>query len=260
MRGSVRYTCIAALVLGCSANDGTSSLEHRRSPATTLTADQCVAFAVDGKTRICHATGAGHHPFTSLNVSIDGCESGHSNHPHDYVAVGDPSCRGGGCLPQSAPCDDTLPCCDGLTCSAGKCTPISQFVYVPAPAGITHAAGESLCQTNYAGHLASVHSAAQEAAIDALIQPCAPGSCFTTVWIGGDAPGGFCSGPNATYAWTDGTPWDYQNWRVSTGEPNCTGVPGCIQLWPANSQFPGWNDVPCDGAVLAGVICETNTP
>ena len=42
-------------------------------------------------------------------------------HAGDYVAVNDPTCQGGGCLPANAPCDATLPCCSGFSCVSGTC-------------------------------------------------------------------------------------------------------------------------------------------
>ena len=49
-----------------------------------------------------------------------------------HIAVGDPQCQGGGCLPEIAPCDATLPCCDGLQCTNGVCTALSGgFLHIP---------------------------------------------------------------------------------------------------------------------------------
>lgn len=91
-----------------------------------LSAAQCDYFAVDGRVQICHATGSRTRPYTILKVAEAACVSAHANHPGDYVAVGDPSCQGGGCLPADAPCDATLPCCDGLTCEAGTCVALER--------------------------------------------------------------------------------------------------------------------------------------
>jgi hypothetical protein len=113
---------------------------------------------------------------------------------------------------------------------------------------------EQVCQSQFGGHLASIHSLAEDNFISHVVDPTATGGI--TAWIGGIAPGGFCAGPSATYAWTDGSPWNFQNWRTSTGEPNCSGAPGCIQFWPnTNGTLSGWNDVPCS-ASLDGFVCE----
>jgi hypothetical protein len=35
------------------------------------------------------------------------------------------ACSTGGCLPTGAPCDATLPCCEGSACSNGTCTALA---------------------------------------------------------------------------------------------------------------------------------------
>src|SRR5215204_1569683 len=71
------------------------------------------------------------------------------------------------------------------------------------------------CVARIGGHLASIHSQAENNFVSALVDPRNIGGI--TASIGGTAPGGFCAGPTAAYAWTDGTPWDYENWRLTTG-------------------------------------------
>ena len=113
---------------------------------------------------------------------------------------------------------------------------------------------EQVCVDVYGGHLASIHSQAEDDFISALIDPSAIGGI--TASIGGFEPGGFCSGPDATYQWTDGTPWDFSNWRLTTWEPNCTGAPAATQFWPnTNGYYSGWNDVPA-GDPLGGFVCK----
>ena len=112
MRSIVR-TSMAVVVLFCSAG-----------AARALTPDQCTYFSNGGHTPICHHTGSATQPFIFLNATVQACVA-HAEHPIiDYVAVGDPNCQGVGCLPTGAPCDATLPCCDGLACSNGVCAPI----------------------------------------------------------------------------------------------------------------------------------------
>src|SRR5215203_4668056 len=128
------------------------------------------------------------------------------------------------------------------------------FVYTAGPQNSVEA--EQVCVARFGGHLASIHSQAENNFVSALVDPRNIGGI--TASIGGTAPGGFCAGPTAAYAWTDGTPWDYENWRLTTGEPNCSGAPGAVQLWPTNSAndfLSGWNDVPAD-APLGGFVCE----
>lgn len=117
---------IAALPLmaGCTGSQpgpvGTS--------AAALTADQCNYFEVDGKVRICHKTSSTKNPYTVLNISDNACINAHAGHAGDYVAANDPTCQGGGCLPEGAPVDNTLPCCESLSdvngvCAAAGCAP-----------------------------------------------------------------------------------------------------------------------------------------
>ena len=64
------------------------------------------------------------------------------------------------------------------------------------------------------GHLASIHSAEENEAIRKIIPPC------QKVWIGAvrKRPG---SGNSAEkWTWTDGSKWDYANWRRGSGQPS----------------------------------------
>jgi hypothetical protein len=109
------------VVGACDASgDGARAARH-----SELTAAQCDKFEVGGKVQICHATGSKKNPYTVLKVSEQACINAHAGHANDYVAVNDPTCHGGGCLPAAAPCDVTLPCCDGLSCVDGTCRPAS---------------------------------------------------------------------------------------------------------------------------------------
>ncbi|MFT3771535.1 MAG: FG-GAP-like repeat-containing protein [Minicystis sp.] len=105
-----------ALGAGCS----TAPTEAVGEADEHLTAAQCSYFDVNGKDTICHYTGSAAHPYTILKTSEPGCINGHAGHSHDYIAVNDPTCQGGGCLPTDAPCDATLPCCTG-SCVNGTC-------------------------------------------------------------------------------------------------------------------------------------------
>lgn len=97
--------------------------------AYSLSKAQCDAFASDGKIPICHATGSANNPYVIIKVAVSACVDAHAGHEGDYVAVDDPTCSGGGCLPQDAPCDASLPCCDGMSCDDGTC----HAVCVPVP-------------------------------------------------------------------------------------------------------------------------------
>lgn len=106
-------------VIGCTADETTHEGEVLGEADLALTAAQCEYFDVNGTVQICHSLGNG--KFKILKLSDQGCINGHTSHPADYVAVGDPTCQGNGCLPENAPCDATLPCCDGATCTNGVC-------------------------------------------------------------------------------------------------------------------------------------------
>jgi hypothetical protein len=109
-----------AVAGGCSAPAAPTAAEPVGAADQPLDAAQCLSFDVGGKDTICHYTGSGSHPYTIVKTSDQGCIHGHSGHAQDYIAVGDPTCQGGGCLPTGAPCDATLPCCTG-SCVSGAC-------------------------------------------------------------------------------------------------------------------------------------------
>jgi hypothetical protein len=130
------------------------------------------------------------------------------------------------------------------------------YCYVVVPGDQDAASSEQACQDLYAGHLASIHSQDEDNFLSRLVDPNATGGL--TARIGGVAATGFCSGPFATYAWTDGTPWDFSNWRTNTGEPNCTpdGAPASVQFWPnTNGGLTGWNDTPSEDS-LGSFVCK----
>ncbi|WP_044986366.1 FG-GAP-like repeat-containing protein [Sorangium cellulosum] len=86
-----------------------------------LTPDHCDDFDVHGTILMCHRNGSTTYPYTILKINLL-CLPAHLLHLGDYIALGDPTCHGDGCLPEGAPCDAAVPCCDGLTCHHGTCT------------------------------------------------------------------------------------------------------------------------------------------
>ena len=121
---------------GCGVGSAPPEEEHPGSAGSALTAAQCDYFGAGGTVRICHRTYSSTHSFTILQISKEACIHAHAAHADDYVAVDDPTCQGGGCLPAGAPCDPTLPCCDGSACQGGVCTPScvpGAFVYETRP-------------------------------------------------------------------------------------------------------------------------------
>jgi hypothetical protein len=130
---------------------------------------------------------------------------------------------------------------------AGAC-----YVSVRGPEGFDDA--ELACKDTFNGHLASIHSQAEDDFISEVVDPTDAGSI--TAYIGGNY-----AGPTCTYGvgwdgnWSDGTAWDYENWRSSTNEPRCIDG-SCVQFWPNNNgSLSRWNDVPCD-ANLGGFVCK----
>ncbi|AUX24925.1 uncharacterized protein SOCEGT47_054660 [Sorangium cellulosum] len=121
------------LLAGCSsagpsAADGDESSEAGGAH-DALTPEQCTYFDPSGTVQICHHTGSATKPYTILRLGDQACINAHSAHDGDYITSTDPSsplydptCNGQGCLPVGAPCDATLPCCDGLQCQNGTCT------------------------------------------------------------------------------------------------------------------------------------------
>jgi hypothetical protein len=87
-----------------------------------LSSAQCRYFTNNNQniTRICHYDSKKRR-FVGKTVTQSGC-CAHTGHSKDYVAAGDRSCTGGGCIPPDAPCDRTKKCCTG-SCTNGKCPP-----------------------------------------------------------------------------------------------------------------------------------------
>jgi hypothetical protein len=115
-------------------------------------------------------------------------------------------------------------------------------MYVPTLG--TWAAGRAACQS-LGLDLASIHSAAENAAVRAIIAV-----SNTFAWIGATD-----EVSEGTWGWSDGTPWDYSNWAPS--EPNsylgadedCAVMYGTVQNGP-------WNDAPCSGSGVYGAVCR----
>ncbi|HRI63698.1 MAG TPA: hypothetical protein PK156_05655 [Polyangium sp.] len=113
-------------VIGCSVDENIQGDEVLGEADLALTADQCEYFDVNGSVQICHELGNG--KFKILRVNEQACVNAFSGFPNDYVTstdpaspLYDPTCQGNGCLPTSAPCDATVPCCDGAACTNGVC-------------------------------------------------------------------------------------------------------------------------------------------
>ncbi len=199
---------------------------------SALTAAQCGYFDINGKVQICHKTSSVNKPYTILRLSEEGCIAGHVAHGGDYVTSTDPSsplydptCNGGGCLPASAPCDATLPCCDGSTCTGGVCvgTP-------PDPCdGVTcvgiddcHVAGTCDSSTG----ICSSPPAADGTACDDDSGCTTTDACAAGVCTGSGDPcvnGGTCSSSGAVYTCGCDPGWTGTNCEIDIDE--CASSP-----------------------------------
>ena len=124
----IRFELMVVVVSMVACGQSPSGEPASVDTASALTSAQCIYFDANGKDLICHATGSASHPYTIVKVADGACETTHAAHAGDYITSSDPSsplydptCGGRGCLPQGAPCDATVPCCDGLTCTSGTC-------------------------------------------------------------------------------------------------------------------------------------------
>ncbi|WP_438004073.1 FG-GAP-like repeat-containing protein [Sorangium sp. So ce321] len=143
---------------GPSAADGDDD-EAVGEAHGALTPEQCNYFDVNGTVQICHKTSSGTKPYTIVRISDQACINGHSAHAGDYVTsldpsspLYDPTCGGLGCLAVNAPCDATVPCCDGLTCQSGTCTDVDECALgtdnCDANAACTNTTGSFTCACN----------------------------------------------------------------------------------------------------------------
>ncbi|WP_437752558.1 FG-GAP-like repeat-containing protein [Sorangium sp. So ce1389] len=133
--GYLAIPAFSSLLLVSCTGAGPSAADSDDDGA--LTPEQCATYAVDGTVQICHKTDSATEPYTILRVSEQVCIDEHSHHADDYVTsldpsspLHDPTCAGLGCLPVNAPCDATVPCCDGLTCQSGTCTDVTDVTDV----------------------------------------------------------------------------------------------------------------------------------
>jgi hypothetical protein len=126
VRDWVGIWAAGAVALGASAGCGEQGTpdasERLGTTSSALSTDQCAYFETNGTTTICHATNSTTNPYVLIRVSESACVNAHANHPRDFIDVSGGSCNGAACLPETAPCDATLPCCGNLTCTSGTCT------------------------------------------------------------------------------------------------------------------------------------------
>ena len=93
------------------------------------------------------------------------------------------------------------------------------------------------CRLLSQADLASIHSSEENQFVTDL----SDGRRF---WLGGQLG----------WSWSDGTPWNYQNWL--SGEPNGNGAEGCLEnvaLVTGEENKGKWNDRACDNT--GGDVC-----
>lgn len=116
------------------------------------------------------------------------------------------------------------------------------YVLVSDDVGLFFDQWEAHCADSFGGFLTSIHSDDEDDFVSFVVDPDATGGI--TALIGGFRVGACTYGVGWEGAWSDGSPWDYENWRASTSEPRCFDGPQ-IQFWPnTNGGLSGWNDVP----------------
>jgi hypothetical protein len=125
--------------------------------------------------------------------------------------------------------------------SAPAPAPPSPFVFVYISTHQPWAAHRAACQA-LGGDLASIHSAAENAAVLAITESAG-------AWIGAtDAVS------EGTWMWSDGTPWDYQTW--ADGQPDdWDGNEDCALMWASGA----WNDGQCSDSDR-GAVCRVPSP
>ena len=121
----------ACLVVGCSAEPEPSDSGAPAFVASSLTAAQCEYKAFQdnkGRVKICHYdSGKKKKKYVIEKMTPRECQrhlTAHQSGFPDYIAL-DNDCDGDGCLSLDAPCDPTVPCCEGTFCGNAAGNPAS---------------------------------------------------------------------------------------------------------------------------------------
>ncbi|MDI1449742.1 FG-GAP-like repeat-containing protein [Polyangium sp. 6x1] len=242
----------ALLLAGCASADPSEADSHEGDEVVgeahdALTAEQCNYFDVNGTVQLCHKTSSTIHPYTIIRVSEQACVNAHSAHNGDYVTsldptspLFDPTCGGMGCLPVNAPCDATVPCCDGLTCQSGTCVDVDECA-----AGTDNCDENAAC-TNTASSFTCACNAGYEG--DGVsctnIDECAAGPCQN---------GGTCTDGVGSYTCACAPGFTGANCETNIDE--CAASP-CQN---GGTCADGINSYSCACAPgFSGTDCETN--
>ena len=118
--------------------------------------------------------------------------------------------------------------------------------YISVNTATTWQSAEDAC-VEWDGHLASIHSDLENYAVSSIRDK------RTMNWIGlSDAAN------DGVYVWTDGTPFDYNNF--APGEPNNGNGESCFHMWHEAREELKWNDLRCDlstgGSIQITFVCK----
>lgn len=138
-----------------------------------------------------------------------------------------------------APICESQECPDGWKEFKGKC-------YKYMDIAKTWADAEAVCNNQtldgVQGHLASVHSEEENVFVASLANE--------ESWIGGHD-----IYKDGHWAWSDGSPFDYQNWNV--GEPNnYENDEDCLEIHHSSTYGKDWNDEWCSDKL--NFVCKMN--
>ncbi|NTX66228.1 VCBS repeat-containing protein [Myxococcus sp. CA051A] len=249
---------LLGLIGGCSPISVEDNDAYVGSADSALTADQCDYFDVNGKVHICHKTSSTTHPYTIVRVSEQACINAHSAHDGDYVTsldptspIYDPTCSGQGCLSVNAPCDATVPCCDGLTCQSGTCVDVNECV-----AGTDNCSENATC-TNTVGSFTCACNAGYEG--DGVtctnIDECAASPCLN---------GGTCIDGVGSYTCECAPTYEGPNCQDCSGTlGDCNGdsSDGCEVNLQSDADSCGACGIVCaTGQICSNATCQAAPP
>ncbi|MHA7628622.1 FG-GAP-like repeat-containing protein [Corallococcus sp. M7] len=243
---------LLGLICGCSPISVGDNDAYAGSADSALTAEQCDYFEVNGKVQICHKTSSTIHPYTIVRVSEQACINAHSAHNGDYVTsidptspLYDPTCSGQGCLSVNAPCDASVPCCDGLTCQSGTCIDVNECA-----AGTDNCSENATC-TNTVGSFTCACNAGYEG--DGVtctnIDECAASPCLN---------GGTCIDGVGSYTCQCAPTYEGTHCQACSGplgDCNGSSSDGCEVNLQSNAHHCGACGIVCS----TGQICSNGT-